>query len=123
MVTPPDGFWYDTWHGDIVKYLEKTGTPGITSCQNAALKTPIMTDPGTRWEYGTNIDFVGKAVEAVSGKRLDAYLRDQMFAPLGMTDTAFKIGDSQRKRLVAMHARAPDASLAPIPFELQQEPA
>ena len=35
-----------------------------------------MTDPGTRWEYGINIDFVGKAVEAVSGKRLDAYLRD-----------------------------------------------
>jgi hypothetical protein len=56
-------------HGQI---LEKTGTPGIISCQNAALKTPIMTDPGTRWEYGTNIDFVGKAVEARSGKRLDA---------------------------------------------------
>ena len=50
-----------------------------------------MTDPGTRWEYGINIDFVGKAVEAVSGKRLDAYLRDHMFTPLGMSDTAFKI--------------------------------
>ena len=73
------------------KYLEKTGTPGIISCQNAALKTPIMTDPGTRWEYGTNIDFVGKAVEAVSGKKLDAYLRDNLFAPLGMNDTGFKI--------------------------------
>src|SRR6187397_633928 len=71
--------------------------------QNAALKTPLMTDPGTRWEYGTNIDFVGKAVEAVSGKKLDAYLRDHMLAPLGMTDTGFKIGDAQRQRLVAMH--------------------
>ncbi len=81
-----------------------------------------MTDPGTRWEYGTNIDFVGKAIEAVSGKKLDAYLRDQMFAPLGMSDTAFKIGDAQRKRLVAMHGRNPDGSLAPIPFELEQDP-
>jgi CubicO group peptidase (beta-lactamase class C family) len=81
-----------------------------------------MTDPGTRWEYGSNIDFVGKAVEAVSGKRLDAYLRDHIFAPLGMTDTGFKIGDAQRKRLVAMHARGEDGSLAPIPFELEQEP-
>ena len=81
-----------------------------------------MTDPGTRWEYGTNIDFVGKAVEAVSGKKLDAYLRDHVFGPLGMTDTGFKLGDAQRKRLVGMHSRAEDGSLAPIPFELEQNP-
>ena len=41
----------------------------------------------------------------MSGKRLDAYLRDNMFAPLGMNDTGFKITDSMRKRLVGMHAR------------------
>jgi methyl acetate hydrolase len=122
LMTHTAGFAYDMWNGDMVQYLEKTGTPGITTCQNAALKTPLMTDPGTRWEYGTNIDFVGKAVEAASGKRLDAYLRDHMFTPLGMTDTGFKIGESQRKRLVAMHGRGPDGSLAPIPFELEQDP-
>jgi methyl acetate hydrolase len=122
LMTHTAGFAYDMWNGDMVKYLEKTGTPGIISCQHAALKTPIMTDPGTRWEYGTNIDFVGKAVEAASGKKLDAYLRDHMFAPLGMTDTGFKVGDAQRKRLVAMHSRAEDGSLAPIPFELEQNP-
>ena len=121
-MTHTAGFAYDMWNGDMVQYLEKTGTPGITTCQNAALKTPIMTDPGTRWEYGTNIDFVGKAVEAVSGKRLDAYLRDHMFTPLGMSDTGFKIGESQRKRLVGMHARGEDGTLAAIPFELEQEP-
>ena len=122
LMTHTAGFAYDMWNGDVGKYLEKTGTPGITTCQNAALKTPITSDPGTRWEYGTNIDFVGKAIEAVSGKRLDAYLRDSLLAPLGMSDTAFKIGDSQRKRLVGMHARGEDGSLAAIPFELEQEP-
>src|SRR6201989_2973493 len=122
LMTHTAGFAYDMWNGDMVKYLEKTGTPGITGCQNAALKTPIMTDPGTRWEYGTNIDFVGKAVEAVSGKRLDAYLRDNLFAPLGMSDTAFKISDDMRKRLVGMHARGEDGQLGAIPFELEQEP-
>src|SRR6266478_6629268 len=71
LMTHTAGFCYHLWNGDMVNYLEKTGTPDITSCKNAALKTPIMSDPGTRWEYGTNIDFVGKAVEAVSGKRLD----------------------------------------------------
>ena len=92
----------------MAKYLEKTGLPGITTCKNDALKTPIMSDPGTRWEYGINIDFVGKAVEAVSGKRLDAYLRDHLFTPLGMSDTGFKISEAQRQRLVGMHARGAD---------------
>jgi CubicO group peptidase (beta-lactamase class C family) len=122
LMTHTAGFCYDLWNGDMVKYMEKTGTPGIISCQNAALKPPLASDPGTRWEYGINIDFVGKAVEAASGKRLDAYLRDHLLTPLGMTDTGFKIGDAQRQRLVGMHARGPDGSLAPIPFELEQNP-
>src|SRR5882724_3581311 len=112
LMTHTAGFVYDMWNGDMAAYLAKTGTPGITTCQNAALKTPIASDPGTRWEYGTNIDFVGKAIEAVSGQRLDAYLRDHVLAPLGMSDTAFKIGNSQRKRLVAMHQRGDDGALA-----------
>jgi methyl acetate hydrolase len=122
LMTHTAGFAYDMWNGDMVKYLEKTGTPGVISCTNAALKTPIVNEPGTRWEYGTNIDFVGKAVEAASGQKLDAYLRDHLFAPLGMADTGFKIGEAQRKRLVGMHQRNEDGSLATIPFELEQNP-
>src|SRR5438128_7441675 len=67
LMTHTAGFAYEMWNGDMGKYMEKTGLPGVITCQNAALKGPIMTDPGTRWEYGTNIDFVGKAIEAVSG--------------------------------------------------------
>jgi CubicO group peptidase (beta-lactamase class C family) len=122
LMTHTAGFCYDLWNGDMVKYLARTGLPGITTCKNDALKTPLASDPGTRWEYGINIDFVGKAVEAASGKRLDGYLRDHLFTPLGMTDSGFKIGDQQRKRLVGMHARGPDGSLMPIPFELEQDP-
>lgn len=122
LMTHTAGFAYNVWNGDCAQYLEKTGTPNIFSCQNVALKTPIMSDPGTRWEYGINIDFVGKAVEAASGKRLDAYLRDHIFAPLGMNDTGFKITDDMRQRLVATHARGEDGSLAPIPFEIEQNP-
>ena len=122
LMTHTAGFCYELWNSDKAAYLEKTGTPGITTCQNAALKTPLASEPGTRWEYGTNIDFVGKAVEAVSGKRLDAYLRDHLFTPLGMSDTAFKITDDMRKRLVGMHVRGEDGKLAPLAFELEQEP-
>jgi methyl acetate hydrolase len=122
LMTHTAGFCYDMWNGDMVAYLEKTGLPGIITCKNDALKTPLASDPGTRWEYGINIDYVGKAIEAASGQRLDTYLRDHLFAPLDMSDTGFKLGPSQRERLVGMHARTPDGTLAPIAFELEQEP-
>ena len=92
LMTHTAGFCYGMWNGNMVAYLEKTGLPAITTCKTDALKTPLVSDPGTRWEYGINIDFVGKAIEAVSGQRLDAYLRDHLFVPLGMTDTGFKLG-------------------------------
>src|SRR6266702_3016286 len=60
LMTHTAGFCYNMWNGDNAVYLEKTGTPAITTCQNAALKIRIATDPGTRWEYGINIDFVGR---------------------------------------------------------------
>src|ERR1700761_2813314 len=85
LMTHTAGFAYNMWNGDILQYLEKAGLPAVTTCKNEALKTPLASDPGTRWEYGINIDFIGKAIEAVTGQRLDAYLRDNLFTPLGMT--------------------------------------
>src|SRR3954468_15576335 len=122
LMTHTAGFCYDMWNGDMAAYVQKAGTPGIITCKNDALTLPLASDPGTRWEYGINIDFVGKAVEAASGQKLDSYLRDNLFAPLGMDDTGFKLGASQRERLVGMHARGEDGTLAPIPFEIEQEP-
>ncbi len=122
LLTHTAGFSYELWNPDIVRYLEHAGLPGITSCENRALTTPLIADPGTRWEYGINLDFVGKLVEALSGKRLDAYLAEHLFAPLGMAETTFRIRADQRPRLAAMHARAADGTLAPIAFEIPQEP-
>jgi methyl acetate hydrolase len=116
------GFCYDIWNADMGRYMEQAGIPGIISCAEAALTTPLANEPGEKWEYGINIDFVGKAIEAVSGKKLDAYLKDNIFTPLGMKDTAFRLGPDQRRRLVGMHARGPDGSLGAMPFEVTQEP-
>ncbi len=122
LMTHTAGFCYDIWNADMGRYMEQAGIPGIVSCENKALTTPLIAEPGDKWEYGINIDFVGKAVEAASGRRLGDYLKDNIFAPLGMKDTGFKLGDAQRARLVGMHARGPDGSLASIPFEVPQEP-
>jgi methyl acetate hydrolase len=122
LLTHTAGFAYNMWNGDMVRYLEKTGLPTVTSGKLESLKAPLMTEPGTRWEYGINIDFVGRAVEVASGQRLEAYLREHLFNPLGMTDTGYKIGDAQRQRLVSVHTRGADGSLTPIAFEIEQDP-
>jgi methyl acetate hydrolase len=122
LLTHTAGFTYDIWNADTGRYAKHADLPGIISCKNAALKTPLAFDPGERWEYGTNIDFVGKAVEAASGQSLDVYLRERIFVPLGMADTGFIIGPDQRRRLVSVHARKPDGSLEPIEFGVPQDP-
>ena len=122
LLTHTSGLCYDMWNADMAQFRRTQNVPPVTSCRHAALNVPLVSEPGSRWEYGISLDFVGKTIEAVSGQRLDAYLRDHLLAPLGMTDTAFKIGDAQRARLVAMHRRNSDGSLTPMPFEIEQDP-
>src|SRR5712692_2537042 len=62
LLTHTAGFAYDIWSPDLIRYQEKKGIPGVISCQNVALTTPLLFDPGERWNYGINIDWVGKAV-------------------------------------------------------------
>jgi CubicO group peptidase (beta-lactamase class C family) len=122
LLTHTAGFSYEIWSPDIARYQTATGTPGITTCTNAALTTPLLFDPGDRWEYGISIDWVGKMVEAVSGTRLDRYFQDNISAPLGMRDTSFKLSASQRARLAAVHQRDEAGALAATELELPQEP-
>jgi CubicO group peptidase (beta-lactamase class C family) len=121
LLTHTSGFVYEIWNPDVGRYQAATGTPSITTCRDAALTLPLMFDPGERWDYGIGIDWAGKAVEAVSGQRLGAYMQQHLLQPLGMRDTAFKIGSAQRQRLAKVHSRAPDG-FAPMDMELPQEP-
>ena len=121
LMTHTSGYAYDFWNADIMRYMEKSGTPGVISCANKALTLPLTRDPGVRWEYGVGIDWVGKAVEAVTGQRLGRYMKENIFDPLGMSDTAFKIGEAQRTRLAKIHARTPDGLVA-TDTEIPQEP-
>lgn len=122
LLTHTAGYAYEIWQPAIAQYQAATGTPGITTCKNAALTTPLLFDPGDRWEYGINIDWVGKMVEAVSGKKLDRYFQDHILGPLGMKDTSFKLSPSQRARLASVHQRDANGILAPIEFGLPEEP-
>jgi methyl acetate hydrolase len=122
LLTHTAGFGYEIWAPEVAQYQAATGTPGITTCTNAALTTPLLFDPGDRWSYGISIDWAGKVVEAASGKKLDRYLQDHILGPLGMNDTSFRLSPSQRARLATVHQRGDDGALTPIEFEMPQDP-
>lgn len=111
LLTHTSGFVYEIWNGDDARWREVTGTPGLLSGMNASLKAPLAFDPGTRWEYGIGIDWVGKMIEAVSGMTLGDYLRQSLTGPLAMTDTAFSHSSSMLDRVASVHGRMPDGSL------------
>ena len=122
LLTHTAGFTYDLWNQDMLRYYQHAGVPNIISCKNVTLQTPLVCDPGERWEYGISIDWAGKTVERLSGQSLEDYFREHIFTPLDMRDTGFVLRADQRTRQAAMHARQPDGSLTPIPFEVPQEP-
>ena len=115
LLTHTAGFVYPWWNASSNRYVETTGIPTTISGKLAALNAPLGFDPGERWEYGINIDWAGRMVEKVSGQDLDSYMREHIFAPLGMHDTGFLPSAEQFARGVQVHARNADGSLEPVP--------
>lgn len=67
-------------------------------------RLPLSTQPGTVWDYGPSVNIQGYLVEKLSGQRLDVYLDEHIFKPLGMTDTGFWAPGEAAKRVVAIHS-------------------
>ena len=113
LLTHTAGFGYETWDPNLIRYVKATGTPSGTTGKLASLRLPLVFDPGERWEYGINLDWVGRAVEAVSGQPLEVYFREHIFAPLGMSDTAYLMSSAQQSRVATVHQRNGEGALEP----------
>lgn len=122
LLTHTAGFVYDTWNADMNRYARLTGLPAARTGLLAALKAPLGFDPGTRWEYGINIDIAGRMVEVASGLDLETYMQRHIFAPLGMTDTSFDQRPEWDPRLAAVHARQADGTLKPLDLPATAKP-
>ncbi|MCH2172959.1 beta-lactamase family protein [Myxococcota bacterium] len=72
---------------------------------------PLVYPPGTRWNYGMSTDVLGHLVAVVSGMPLDVFLREQIFAPLGMGDTDFYVPTEKINRFAANYAPLPGGGL------------
>lgn len=116
------GFGYDFFNETYNRLATDHGQPSVVTSSRASITTPLLFDPGDRWEYGTNIDWVGQVVEGITGKRLGEVFAEKIFAPLGIADMTFELNDRLRARLAGMHARGADGSLTAMDFELPSQP-
>ena len=76
-------------------------------------RLPLAFSPGDAWNYSMAIDVLGRVVEVASGRTLDRYLEDEIFAPLGMRETAFHVLPAMDGRIPVLYSRGPDGALRP----------
>ena len=117
------GLGYDFFNANYFRLAQEHGQPSVVTCTKASLMTPLLFDPGDKWEYGSNLDWCGQIVETIRGKRLGEVMKERIFAPLGMEDIAFSLTASMRERLAVIHQREADGSLTPLPdMQLPPDP-
>jgi len=66
---------------------------------------PLMHQPGETWMYNTGADVLGVLIARASGQPFDAFLRERLFGPLGMTDTVFSVPAENSARLATSYWR------------------
>ena len=86
-------------------------------------RTPLEFSPGTAWNYSVSTDVLGYLVGKISGLPFDEFLRQRIFQPLGMVDTAFHVDDSRAGRFAQCYQRSADDKLVPVPGRTFREPA
>ncbi|EJL25231.1 penicillin-binding protein, beta-lactamase class C [Caulobacter sp. AP07] len=82
---------------------------------------PLAYQPGTSWRYSIGMDVQGALIERLTGQSLPQFMQDRIFAPLGMTDTAFHTPPEKADRLAALYLKAGDAPLTAIANPLRPD--
>jgi CubicO group peptidase (beta-lactamase class C family) len=120
LLTHTSGFAYEFFDEKMARYVKSGAIPSAMGGGDAWLNAPLMFDPGTAFEYGISIDWLGRLVEKVSGRSLEDYFHENIFVPLGMKDSFFNVPPDKQSRMVALHSRKPDGTFgeaAPQPVK------
>lgn len=122
LMTHTSGLSYWFWNEDIVTYEKVTGVPNVVPGSNEAFKAPLVAEPGTKFEYGINTDWLGKVVEVAAGATLDVVVKDGITGPLGMGDTMFRLDAQRYDNCVTVHVKGEDGSWTSAGEILNQSP-
>jgi CubicO group peptidase (beta-lactamase class C family) len=120
LLTHSAGYGHEAINQEMQQFNAWSGLP--TKPENSAqlARVPLLFDPGTRWNYGISTDVVGKAMEAVSGQRLDIQMAEGVLAQLGMIDSGFVLTPDLRARLITTQSRGDDGRFSDIGFAMDR---
>ncbi|MDD7926505.1 serine hydrolase domain-containing protein [Actinomycetospora chibensis] len=121
LLTHTSGLGYWFFDADLARYEQVTGTPNVLGGAGA-FKAPLLHDPGARFTYGINTDWLGKVIEAVTGQGLDVVVKEKITGPLAMADTMFLLDAARTENAVTVHVPGEDGSWASAGELLPQEP-
>lgn len=88
--------------------------PGASEFSGRAadiLSQPLVNQPGEKFQYGINIDWVGELIARASGLKLNDYLLKNVLEPIGAKDITMLPTEDMKNRLASMHQRSPDGTL------------
>ena len=88
------------------------GSANLQQMIDKLAKTPLLYQPGTKWIYSVSVDIQGYIVERLSGKTLGEFMRENIFQPLAMKDTAFHVAEDKRSRFATLYTMSTKGELA-----------
>ena len=120
LITHTSGFAYEIWNENISKLVESGDLQTAFAGNDEFLKAPLVFNPGTSWEYGIGIDWLGVLIEKVTECSLQDYMKTHIFDPLNMTNTSYDLPSSEHSRVVKAYSRNGD-DYQEMPFEIPEK--
>ena len=104
LFTMTSGLTYNTTTDAFKKAREITnGKMETLEVIKCLAKDPISFEPGTNWQYSLSHDVLAAVVEVISGKRFSEYMKENIFAPLGMNNSFYHIDEKAKDKMAQQY--------------------
>jgi CubicO group peptidase (beta-lactamase class C family) len=106
LFTHTAGFSFGKTPDEMMRFLQVTdwsSARSLTELIDRYARMPLAYEPGQDWQYSVATDLQAEIVERLTGQRFDLFMKQRVFEPLGMRDTAFALSHEQTRRLVRGH--------------------
>ena len=103
LLTHTSGYGYQFLNPEIKYLVDNKLLQDLKDDGADFLDAPILFEPGERWNYGIGIDILGYIIEKISNKKLNEYMKENLFNKLGMNNTTFHLDDTKFKDLAYVY--------------------
>lgn len=93
--------------------IERSGLGALADRIPLMRGLPLHEEPGVRWRYGWSMDVMARVVEVAAGEPYEAFVSRRIFAPLGMTRTAYPDGLTPEAGVAVLYTHTPEGELTP----------